>query len=134
MHTHRPLRSSWRHWGCVTAKIITNMKNSFNDADELDGFDDLQDDDQDRVKKAWEDGRVAAEDVPETAKKADGGDEDEDDEEEKPKKGRGKKKDDEESGPAVFKFEYASSGRSKCKGISSPYSFWYVLTSRVACL
>ena len=63
MHTHRPLRSSWRHWGCVTAKIITNMKNSFNDADELDGFDDLQDDDQDRVKKAWEDGRVAGDDA-----------------------------------------------------------------------
>ena len=91
------------------------MKNSFNDADELDGFDELNDEDQERVKKAWEDGRVAAEDVPETAKKGDGED-DEDEDEEKPKKRGGKKKAEEDSGPAVFKFEYASSSRSKCKG------------------
>ncbi len=108
-------RSSWRHWGCVTPKIITNMKDSFNDADELDGFDDLNDEDQDRLKKAWDDGHVAVEDVPETAKKGDGDEEDE--EEEKPKKKGGKKKvEEEDDGKGVFKFEYASSGRSKCKG------------------
>ncbi|KAI0360416.1 zf-PARP-domain-containing protein [Trametes cingulata] len=104
---------SWRHWGCVTPKIITNMKNAFNEADELDGFDDLKEEDQERVKKAWEEGHVAPEDVPETARKAEG-EEDEDEEDEKPKKKGGKKKE-EDSGPAVFKFEYASSGRSKCK-------------------
>ncbi|PIL27746.1 transcription factor [Ganoderma sinense ZZ0214-1] len=105
---------SWRHWGCVTSKIISNMKDSFNEADELDGFDELKDEDQERIKKAWEDGHVAAEDVPETAKKADGDEEDE--EEEKPKKKGGKKKaEEEDDGKGVFKFEYAASGRSKCK-------------------
>ncbi|KAI0765256.1 poly polymerase and DNA-ligase Zn-finger region-domain-containing protein [Fomes fomentarius] len=101
----------WRHWGCVTTRIINNMKNNFNEADELDGFDDLNDEDQKRVEKAWEDGRVAPEDVPETAKKGDG---EEEDEEDKPKK-RGKKKAEEDDGKGVFKFEYASSARSKCK-------------------
>ncbi|KAH9849562.1 hypothetical protein C2E23DRAFT_352102 [Lenzites betulinus] len=105
---------SWRHWGCVTTKIISNMKNSFDEADELDGFDDLNDEDQDRIKKAWEEGHVAAEDVPETARKADG-EEAEDDDEEKPKKRGGKKKEEDDGGKGVFKFEYASSGRSKCK-------------------
>ncbi|KAI0634798.1 poly polymerase and DNA-ligase Zn-finger region-domain-containing protein [Trametes polyzona] len=105
---------SWRHWGCVTSKIISNMKNAFDEADELDGFEDLKEEDQERVKKAWEEGHVAPEDVPETARKADG-EEGEDDEEEKPKKGRGKKKDEDDGGKGVFKFEYASSGRSKCK-------------------
>ncbi len=91
------------------------MKNNFNEVDELDGFDDLNDEDQKRVEKAWEDGRVAPEDVPETAKKGDG---EEEDEEDKPKK-RGKKKAEEDDGKGVFKFEYASSARSKCKGGSS---------------
>ncbi|KAI0747052.1 poly polymerase and DNA-ligase Zn-finger region-domain-containing protein [Daedaleopsis nitida] len=101
----------WRHWGCVTPKIITNMKNSFNEADELDGFDDLSEEDQERIKKAWEDGHVAPEDVPETAQKADGED---DEDEDKPKK-KGGKKAAVDLGPGVFKFEYASSSRSKCK-------------------
>ncbi|OBZ77754.1 PARP-type zinc finger-containing protein C2A9.07c [Grifola frondosa] len=113
----------WRHWGCVTPKIISNMKNSFEEADELDGFDELNEGDQEKVQKAWEEGHVADEDIPETARKSAGeeGEEDED-EEEKPKKkkaGGRKKKDAEESDgtpkKGVFKFEYASSGRSKCK-------------------
>ena len=91
------------------------MKNSFDEAEELDGFDDLNDEDQERIKKAWEEGRVAAEDVPETARKPEG-EEGEDEEEEKPKKRGGKKKDEEDDGKGVFKFEYASSARSKCKG------------------
>ncbi|KAG2362056.1 hypothetical protein BDR07DRAFT_1584247, partial [Suillus spraguei] len=32
---------AWRHWGCTTAKIISNMKSQFEYPDELDGFDDL---------------------------------------------------------------------------------------------
>ena len=56
------------------------MKQQFNEASELDGFDDLKEEDQGRVTKAWEAGHVADEDIPETARKAEG------DEEEKPKK------------------------------------------------
>ena len=61
---------------------------------------------------------VAADDVPETARKPEG-EEGEDEEDEKPKKRGGKKKDEEDDGKGVFKFEYASSARSKCKGASS---------------
>jgi len=88
---------SWRHWGCTTAAIITNFKKSFSQADELDGFDELQPADQDKIRKAWEDGNVADEDIPETARKAQG--DDGADEEAKPKKKRApaKKSDDVEA-------------------------------------
>lgn len=110
---------AWRHWGCVTEKILTNAKNSFEEADELDGFEELNEDDQEKIRKAWEEGHVAEEDVPESAKKAAGDDEESDGEEAKPKKRAAakasKKKDDGEPMKTVFKLEYASSGRSKCK-------------------
>ncbi|KAH8102246.1 zf-PARP-domain-containing protein [Cristinia sonorae] len=111
---------AWRHWGCTTSKIFDNMKKTLSEADELDGFEDLKPADQEKVRKAWEDGHVADEDAPAGAKKA--GDDASDDE--KPKKGKkaaaekgGKKKAAESKEPAkgVFKFEYAASGRSKCK-------------------
>ncbi len=126
------------------------MKKSFDEADELDGFEDLSEEDQDKIRKAWEEGHVADEDIPETARKPDADDDedggkkkkkgkavkkakDEDgdgeehdgDEEEKPvKKTAASKatKKEKEDKPGVFKFEYASSGRAKCKGESaSPY-------------
>ncbi|TFK80952.1 zf-PARP-domain-containing protein [Polyporus arcularius HHB13444] len=68
----------WRHWRCVTARILTNAKKSLNDADELDGFEDLDDEDQERIKKAWDMGHVPPEDVTETAMKGDGEDEEND--------------------------------------------------------
>lgn len=102
--------SSWRHWGCVTTKIFSNMKEKFDAADDLDGFEDLNKDDQEKIRTAWEAGKVAEEDIPESAQKADGeGDEEEED-------GAGKKKAKKADGPAKFKLEYAASGRAKCKG------------------
>ncbi|KAI0319442.1 hypothetical protein OF83DRAFT_1110333 [Amylostereum chailletii] len=76
---------AWRHWGCTTPKIVANMKKSFDQAEDLDGFDELEDEDKERIRKAWEDGRVADEDIPETARKADKGDGEEDEEEDEPK-------------------------------------------------
>ena len=97
------------------------MKNSFSEAEDLDGFDELQDEDQDRVQKAWEDGRVADEDIPESARKpaGEGEDDEDDDGEKKPKKKSAKaKKDDASAAPTkgTFSLEYATSGRAKCKG------------------
>ncbi|PPQ70814.1 hypothetical protein CVT26_014058 [Gymnopilus dilepis] len=69
----------WRHWGCVTPKIIENVKKKFEDASELDGFEDLREPDRARVVKAWQEGHVADEDIPESARKPEG-------EEDKPKK------------------------------------------------
>lgn len=63
------------------------MKAKFSSPDDLDGFEDLKEEDQERVRRAWEEGRVADEDIPPTARKptdaADG-----EDDEEKPKKKR----------------------------------------------
>lgn len=106
--------SSWRHWGCVTPKIINNMKAQFESADELDGFEDLNDEDQERIRKAWEDGHVADEDIPETARKPDAG-EDEDGKPAKKKATKASAKKDDDK-PGKFKLEYASSSRAKCKG------------------
>lgn len=58
------------------------MKKSFNEASELDGYDDLNPEDKEKLDKAWEVGHVADEDIPESAKKPAG----EEGEEEKPKK------------------------------------------------
>jgi len=70
------------------------MKKSFSEADELDGFDELQPADQDRIRKAWDEGRVPDEDVPETARKPEKADDAND--EEKPKKKRAPPKKDDE--------------------------------------
>jgi hypothetical protein len=99
--------SAWRHWGCVTPKIIENVKKSFEDPQELDGFDELNDEDKEKLKVAWDAGHVADEDIPPTAIKAADEEEEEkpkrrapkkrkevednDEEEEKPRKARGKK-------------------------------------------
>ncbi|KAJ4472127.1 hypothetical protein J3R30DRAFT_1037186 [Lentinula aciculospora] len=75
---------AWRHWGCITPKVLSNVKDEHPDASDVDGFEELRPEDQEKVIKAWEVGKVADEDIPETARKADGdGDEEED---EKPKK------------------------------------------------
>jgi hypothetical protein len=66
-----------------------------NEASDLDGYDDLSSEDKERVDKAWEDGHVADEDIPESAKKPVG----EDGDEEKPKRKKAAaKKTDEEGG------------------------------------
>lgn len=62
------------------------MKNSFNEASELDGYEDLREEDQERISKAWEDGHVADEDIPDSARKPEGEEGEEEEEEEKPKK------------------------------------------------
>jgi len=51
--------SIWRHWDCVTPKVISNLKKTFEAASELDGFDDLRPEDQARVTEAYQNGRVA---------------------------------------------------------------------------
>ncbi|KAB8230494.1 hypothetical protein ETB97_012516 [Aspergillus alliaceus] len=53
----------WRHWGCVTPKIITSLKEIVEnegekDYDQLDGFEDLDPENQEKIKKALEQGHV----------------------------------------------------------------------------
>ena len=59
------------------------MKKSFESASDLDGYEELRSEDQEKIDKAWEDGEVADEDIPETARKPE---KDGDEDEEKPKK------------------------------------------------
>lgn len=82
--------SSWRHWGCVTPKILENMKKSLNESSDLDGYEDLTPEDKLKVDAAWEAGHVADEDIPESARKPAGNDGEED--EDKPKKKAAPKK------------------------------------------
>jgi hypothetical protein len=42
----------------VTPKILTNIKKSFSAASDLDGFEDLKPEDQDKVTAAYEEGQV----------------------------------------------------------------------------
>ncbi len=116
-HCYLP-HSSWRHWGCVTAKLITNMKEIFGEADELDGFDDLKEADQEKLRKAWEEGHVDDADIPDSARKPAGEEEEEEDDEggSGTKKSKGKKAD--AGGSNKFKLEYAASARAKCKSKS----------------
>ncbi|KAH8917644.1 zf-PARP-domain-containing protein [Atractiella rhizophila] len=52
----------WRHWGCVSDKVLANMKTKLLDGesddkpvdDLLDGFDELKDEDKEKIRKAWE--------------------------------------------------------------------------------
>lgn len=59
------------------------MKKSFGEGSELDGYDDLKPEDQAKIVKAWQDGHIADEDIPDSARKPVG-----EDGEEKPKKAR----------------------------------------------
>ncbi|KAF9450210.1 zf-PARP-domain-containing protein, partial [Macrolepiota fuliginosa MF-IS2] len=62
----------WRHWGCVTSRILDNLKKNISEPNDLDGFDALQEADQAKIIKAWQDGHVADEDIPESARKPEG--------------------------------------------------------------
>ncbi|PYH74776.1 uncharacterized protein BO88DRAFT_400450 [Aspergillus vadensis CBS 113365] len=57
----------WRHWGCVTPKIIANMVETVGEEGErdwsaLDGYDELPEDLQEKVRRAIEQGHVDDED------------------------------------------------------------------------
>ena len=45
------------------------MQEFYSDPSDLDGFDELKPEDKERIKKALQDGRVAEDDIPESAKK-----------------------------------------------------------------
>jgi len=83
---------SWiyRHYGCTTKKVFQNMKKSFESAEDIEGFAEFTETDQEKVRVAWEKEEVAAEDIPATA--VAGADDDEDDEAPKKKAGRPRKK------------------------------------------
>jgi hypothetical protein len=52
----------------VTSRIIEGSKQDETKPEELDGFEELREEDQARIVKAYEEGKVAEEDIPESAK------------------------------------------------------------------
>ncbi|KAL3482352.1 hypothetical protein BJX99DRAFT_216876 [Aspergillus californicus] len=57
----------WKHWGCVTPKVISNMQEVVEEGDErdltlLDGFDELEPELQEKVARALAQGHVDHED------------------------------------------------------------------------
>lgn len=88
----------WRHWGCADDKLVGKIKASYGAASEIDGYAGLQAAEQEKVKRAWEEGAIPSEDkgpgeaadvpkkAPQKRKKAE-----EDGDEEKPKRPRAKK-------------------------------------------
>lgn len=78
--------SAWRHWGCVTRKILENAKKQFEEASELDGYEELTPQDQAKITLAWVDGEVADADIPDSARKPEA-----EEDAEKPKKAPAKK-------------------------------------------
>ncbi|XP_006463843.1 hypothetical protein AGABI2DRAFT_208769 [Agaricus bisporus var. bisporus H97] len=77
---------SWRHWGCVTPKIFDNVKKRISEATEIDGYEELNDEDKAKVCTAWDEGHVADADIPDSARKPEG------EEEKKPKRKAATKK------------------------------------------
>jgi len=77
------------------------MKKSVQEASDLDGYDDLRPEDQATVIKAWQDGHVADEDIPDSARKP--ADEDGEEKPKKTKKAAVKKKANESDGEAAEK-------------------------------
>ena len=55
---------AYHNIGCVTPKQLTNIKDAIDgDFDLLDGFDELPEEDQARVRQALDSGHIAEEDV-----------------------------------------------------------------------
>ncbi|CAO3670842.1 unnamed protein product [Umbelopsis ramanniana] len=67
---------AWRHWKCTTPKVLENLKSLDDVEEDLIGFSELHEEDQERVKAALEEGHVSESEEPE-------GDEEEKKEEEK---------------------------------------------------
>ncbi|RUP50005.1 hypothetical protein BC936DRAFT_140739 [Jimgerdemannia flammicorona] len=53
------MRVSWRHWQCTTRKVLENLINEARSADQIPGFNDLYDKDQECIKKAFEEGNIS---------------------------------------------------------------------------
>ncbi|RUS15874.1 poly polymerase and DNA-ligase Zn-finger region-domain-containing protein [Endogone sp. FLAS-F59071] len=49
----------WRHWGCVTEKVLQNLQEKYESIGDLPGFNDLNEQDQERVRKASAEGHVS---------------------------------------------------------------------------
>ncbi|CCA72293.1 hypothetical protein PIIN_06227 [Serendipita indica DSM 11827] len=54
---------AYRHYGCTTSTVFNNMKKAYGAASEVEGFDQLKPEDQEKFTKAWDKGEVEPEDL-----------------------------------------------------------------------
>ncbi|KAK0543521.1 hypothetical protein OC846_006388 [Tilletia horrida] len=48
----------WRHYGCITDTICSNLKEKLEEPDNLDGYEELTEEDQERIKYLFEHGHI----------------------------------------------------------------------------
>ncbi|WVO19689.1 uncharacterized protein IAS62_000979 [Cryptococcus decagattii] len=58
----------WRHWGCTTPEVIKHWKEDFKKPSEIDGFDEIPEEYQQKITDAWNEGHVKEGDVPASAR------------------------------------------------------------------
>uniref|UniRef100_V5ET49 PARP-type domain-containing protein n=2 Tax=Kalmanozyma brasiliensis (strain GHG001) TaxID=1365824 RepID=V5ET49_KALBG len=61
---------AYRHYGCITSQVIRNIKekDGITDPVDLDGFEELIPADQAKLRRAFAEGHVAEEDIPDSAR------------------------------------------------------------------
>ena len=54
--------SQYLHWGCSSNEQIAQLKKSYSEPSQVEGFADLKEAEQEKVKRAWEAGEIPEED------------------------------------------------------------------------
>ncbi|KAI8985139.1 hypothetical protein BDB01DRAFT_850195 [Pilobolus umbonatus] len=49
---------SWKHWTCVSPEVLSNMKESLSTPDIMKGWENLKEEDKEKIKEAWELGDI----------------------------------------------------------------------------
>ncbi|KAI7900063.1 uncharacterized protein BX663DRAFT_563509 [Cokeromyces recurvatus] len=57
---------TWRHWTCITETVVSNMKKAVSSPEEIKGFDEIREEDQERIRRTWEEGHVPDNEQPES--------------------------------------------------------------------
>ncbi|KAI9260831.1 hypothetical protein BY458DRAFT_439903, partial [Sporodiniella umbellata] len=54
----QPKGVTWIHWTCCTDKLFESMHKTLSNPKEIRGWNDLRDEDKERIQKEWDTGRI----------------------------------------------------------------------------
>ncbi|CAO3666547.1 unnamed protein product [Rhizopus stolonifer] len=57
----------WRHWTCCSDQVFENMRKAMSGPEELNGWNELREDDQERVRRGWNEGSIPDNERPDPA-------------------------------------------------------------------
>ncbi|KAG1441511.1 hypothetical protein G6F56_011449 [Rhizopus delemar] len=57
----------WRHWTCCSDQVFENMRKTISGPEELNGWNELREDDQERVRRGWNEGSIPDNERPDPA-------------------------------------------------------------------